>query len=176
MRGIRIQDSVGFPQIASSPGESGAVELDFRRASFPPGESCAEDCDYIRPAWLPGLSVCARTVTGSLLFGSPHRLVWSCLRLAVFSLRWIDDLDTFRGSTDIPQNQHFVTVISRLTPDMCLSAWTVLLSPSAHGKISDSAHWKRLGQYLIPVDFCRVFATCFMASGRSPDMDQAGPS
>ena len=82
--------ALGFPQIDSSPGESGAVELDF-----PPGESCAEDCDYIRPAWFAGSSVCPRTVTGSLLFGSPHRLVRSCLRLAVFSLRWIDDLDTF---------------------------------------------------------------------------------
>ena len=54
---------LGFPQIDSSPGESGAVELDFRRASFPPGESCTEDCDYIRPAWLAGSSVCMQTVT-----------------------------------------------------------------------------------------------------------------
>ena len=177
---------LGFPQNDSSPGESGTVELDLPQASFPPGEGGAEDWDYIRPAWLAGSSVCARTVTGSLLFGSPHRFVRSCLRSAVFSLRWIDDLDIFRRSTDIPQNHNLVTVISRLTPDICLSAWTVLISPSWCGEIRDSAHWKRLGQYLIPLDFvrivlilcyfCRVFATRFMASGRSPDMDQAGPS
>ena len=59
---------LGFPQIDSSPGESGTVELDFHRASFPPGENCAEYCDYIRLAWLAGSSVCARTVTGPLLF------------------------------------------------------------------------------------------------------------
>ena len=177
---------LGFPQNDSSPGESGAVELDFPRASFPPGESCAEDWDYIRPAWLAGSSVCMRMVTGSLLFGSPHRLVRSCLRSAVFYLRWIDDLDIFQRSMDIPQNHHLATVISRLVPNICISAWTVLISPSWCGTIWDSAHWKRLGQYLIPLDFvrivlilcyfCRLFATRFMASGRSPDMDQAGPS
>ena len=85
---------ISFSQIDSAPGKRGAVELDFRRASFPLGESDVEDCDYIRPAWLAGSSVCARMVTGSLLFGSPHRLVWSCLCSAVLSLQWIfDDLD-----------------------------------------------------------------------------------
>ena len=28
--------------------------------------------------------------------------------------------------TDIPQNHHLVTVVSRITPDICLSAWTVV--------------------------------------------------
>ena len=133
-----IQDSVGFSP-DSSLGESCAVGLDFPRANFPPGESCVEDWDYIRPAWLAGSSVCARTVTGSLLFGSPHRLL-----SAVLSLRWIDDLDIFRRSTVIPQNHHLVTVVSRMTPDICLSAWTVLISPSCCGEIWDIAHWKRL--------------------------------
>ena len=105
----------GFPQNDSTPGESCAVELDFPRASFTPGESCAED--YIRPAWLAGSSVCTWTVTGSLLFGSPHRLVQSCLRSAVLSLRRIDDLDIFQRSTDIPQNHHLVTVVS---PSPCI--------------------------------------------------------
>ena len=112
---------LGFPRNNSTPGESCAVELDFPRASFPPVESCAEDWDYIRPAWLAGSSVCTRMVTGSLLFGSPHRLVWSSLRSAVLSLWRIDDLDIFRRSTDIPHH-HLVTVISRITPDICLSA------------------------------------------------------
>ena len=113
-------------------------------------------------------SVCARTVTGSLLFGSPHRLVWS-LCSAVLSLQWSDNLVISRGSTDIPQNHHLGTVVSRITPDICLSVWTV-----------------RLGIYLVQLDFVkivllfsyfyRVFASRFMASSRSPDMDQVGPS
>ena len=127
-----------------------------------------EECDYIRPAPLAGLSVCARTVTGSLLFRSPHRLVWSCLCSAVLSLQWIDDLEISRERTDIPQNHHLGTVVSRITPDICLSVWTV-----------------RLGMYLVPLDFVRiVLIFCyfyrvsvaqFMASSGSPDMDQACP-
>ena len=79
-----------------------------------------------------------------------------------------------------------MTVVSRIMPDMFLSAWIVLISPSWCGEIWDIVHWKRLGQYLIPLDFvrivlilcyfCRVFVAHFMASSRSPDMDQAGPS
>ena len=100
---------MGFSQIDSALSECSAVELDFRPASFPPGESGEKDCDYIRPAWLAGSSVCARMVTGSLLFGSPHRLVWSGLCSAVLSLQWSDNVDISRGSTDIPQNHHLGT-------------------------------------------------------------------
>ena len=178
---------MGFPRNSSTPDERCAVELDFPRASFPPGESCAEDRNYIRPACLAGSPVCAWTVTGSLLFGSPHRLVRSCFCSAVLFLRRIDELDIFRKSTDVPQNHLLATVISRLTPDICLLAWTVLISPSFCGEIGDLSHCKRLGQYLIPLGnfmrivlilcyICRVFAVRFMASSRSPDMDQAGPS
>ena len=71
--------------------------------------------------------MCARTVTGSLLFGSPHRLVRSCLYSAVLSLQWIDDLEISRERTDIPHNHHLGTVVSRITPDICLSVWTVRL-------------------------------------------------
>ena len=144
------------------------VELDFRQASFPPGESGVEKCDYIRLAPLAGSSVCARTVTGSLLFGSPHRLVRSCLCSAVLSLRRIDDLDISKESTDIPQNHHH-EIISRFTPDICFSVWTV-----------------RLGIYLVPLNLSRIvliccclyriFAARAMGSGRSPDRDQTGPS
>ena len=43
----------GFSNIDFAPGEYGAIELDFRRATFPPGENGEEECDYIRPArWL----------------------------------------------------------------------------------------------------------------------------
>ena len=70
----------GFSQIDSAPDDCDAVELDFRRTSFPSDEfSAGRECDYIRLAPLARSSVCARTVTGSLLFGSPHRLVRSCL-------------------------------------------------------------------------------------------------
>ena len=72
---LRCRTVWGFSHIDPAPGECGAVELDFRRASFLPGENGAEECDYIRPAPLAVSSVCTLTVTGSLLFRSPHRLV-----------------------------------------------------------------------------------------------------
>ena len=151
-----------FSQIDSAPGECAVVELDFHQASLPPGENGPEECDFISPAPLAGSSVCAGMVTGSLLFGSPHRLVRSCLYSAVLSLQWIDDIDISRESMGIPQNHHLGTVV-----------WIV-----------------RLRIYLIPLNtklnfakivliFC-YFYTAFearaMASSRSPDMDQTGPS
>ena len=67
----------GFPHFESAVG---AVELDdlnyaeFRRTSFPPGElSVGRDGDYILLDLCTGLSVCARSVTGSLLFGYPRK-------------------------------------------------------------------------------------------------------
>ena len=71
----------GIPQIDSAAVDydTGAVELDvliFRRTSFPPDElSAGRDGDYIWLALLAGLSVRTRPVTGSLRFGSLHRLV-----------------------------------------------------------------------------------------------------
>ena len=114
---------VGFSQIYSAPSECGAVKLDFRRASGPPGESGVEECDYITPAPLTEWSVCARTVTGSLLFGSPHRLVRSCRYSVVLSLQWIDDLDISRESTSSLQNLNLGTIDHRITPDICISGW-----------------------------------------------------
>ena len=77
----------GFPQIDSAVVSSGAVELDdmnFRRASFPPDKfSAGLEGDYIWLAPLASSSVCTRTVTGSLLAGSPHRLVWSRWRVVL---------------------------------------------------------------------------------------------
>ena len=61
----------GCPQLDSAAADCGAVGLDdfiFRRTSFP------RDRDYIwRDLWT-GLSVCNLSVTGSLTFGSSHRL------------------------------------------------------------------------------------------------------
>ena len=73
----------GFPQIDFTAAGCGAVELDdlnFRRTSFPPDEfSAGQEGDYIWLAPLTSSSVCARSVTGSLFFGSSHRLVRSSL-------------------------------------------------------------------------------------------------
>ena len=119
---------MGFPRKSSTPGEMCAAELDFLRASFPPGESCAEEWAYIRPALSAGSPVCAWTVTGSLLFGSPHRLVRSCFHSAVLFLLRIDGLDVIRKNTDVLHDHLLATVVSRFTPDIFLSAWIVLRS------------------------------------------------
>ena len=141
--------------------------VDFRRASCPPCESGAEECDYIRPARLAGWSVCARTVTGSLLFGSPHRFVRSCLYSVVLSLQWIDDLDISRESTSILQNLHLGTIDGRITPDICISGWSARVD----------IYLLLLREIvLIFCSFYRAFVARAVASGRSPDMDQAGPS
>ena len=66
---------LGFPRPSCTPVEMCAVDLNFPRARFPPGERCAEGLNYIRRASWTGSPVCTWTVTGSLLFGSPHRRV-----------------------------------------------------------------------------------------------------
>ena len=65
----------GFPHIDSVTADCGAVDLIFRHTSFPLDDlSTGRDRDYIwRDLWT-GLSVCNRSVTGSLTFGSSHRL------------------------------------------------------------------------------------------------------
>ena len=86
----------GFPHIDSAEVDcdTGAVELDdriFRRTNFPLDElSAGRDGDYIWLTLLAGLSVRTRSVTGSLLFGSPQRLGRSCLWLAALSLSSLD--------------------------------------------------------------------------------------
>ena len=105
-------------------------------------------------------------MTGSLLAGSPHRLVWFRLYSVLLSLRWIDDLDISRESP-FPQKLHRGTKDRRITPDICS-----LTRPT------------RVEIYLLLFreivlllcSFCRAFVTRVMASDRSPDMDQAGPS
>ena len=69
--GVDSMTVMGFPRVSYTPGQMCVAELDFPRASFPPGESCAEERDYIRLTLLAGSPVCAWTVSGSLLFGSP---------------------------------------------------------------------------------------------------------
>ena len=107
----------GFPQIDSAAVGCGAVELDdltFRRTSFPPDEfSAGRECDYIWLAPLASSSVCVRMVTGSLLFGSSHRLARSCLCSAVISLHWME-------SADVPQCRHLQTAVGCSMPDICI--------------------------------------------------------
>ena len=153
----------GFPQIDSAAVGCGTVELDdltFRWRSFPPDEfSAGRKRDYIWLAPLAGSSVCARTVTGSLLFGSSHRLVRSCLGSAGISLHWLE-------SVDVPQCRHLQAAVGCNTPDICISGWST-----------------RVEMYLLLREivlllcaFCRAFATRAMVSDRLPCMDQVGPS
>ena len=116
---------LGFPHIDSAAVGCGAVELDdlnFRRTSFPPDEfSASRECDYIWLAPLASSSVCARPVTGSLPFGSSHRLVRSCLCSAVLSLRWME-------SALVPHCCHLQAAVGWSTPDICSLTWIVTVS------------------------------------------------
>ena len=149
----------GFPQIDSAAVDCGAVELDdliFRRMSFPPDDlSTGRDGDYIWLALLTGLSVRTRSVTGSLRFGSPHRLVCSCFCSTIISLCWIE-------SVDVSQGRHC------RTPDNCYSRRTLCIG----------------GYLIIPsVIVILIICCCFgifrvrdMASDGLHDREQAGSS
>ena len=102
----------GFPHIDSAAVDygAGAVELDdliIRRMSFPPDElSAGRNGDYIwRDLWI-GLSVCNRSVTGSLAFGSSHILGRCCLWLAALPFRWI-------RSAEVSLCHHLLPAVSR---------------------------------------------------------------
>ena len=79
-----------FPRVSCSPVEMCAVDLNCPRSSFPP-----EQLDYIKWASRTGLPVCTWTVTGSLLFGSPHKLVRGSACSTLFLHRWTDELEVF---------------------------------------------------------------------------------
>ena len=112
-------------------------------------------------------------MTGSLLFGSPHRLVRSCLYSVVLSPQWTDDLDISRESAGIPQNHHLGTIVSRITLDICISVWTVRVEIYL---VPLNAELNYVTIVLLLCYFYRAFAARAMASGKSSDMDQAGPS
>ena len=154
-----------FPQINFTAVGCGTVELDdlnFRRTSFPPNDfSAGREGDYIWLAPLTSSSVRARSVTGSLFFGSSHRPVRSCLCSAVLSLRWIE-------SADVPQCRHLQTAVGCSTPDICSSNWTVrveiyLLLPSVTVIL------------IICCCFFRIFWVRDMASDGLTNREQAGP-
>ena len=77
-----------------------------RLTSFPQDDlSAGRDRDYIwRDLWT-GLSVCNRSVTGSLTFGSSHGLGRCCLWLAALPFRWI-------GSAEVPLCHHLLPAVS----------------------------------------------------------------
>ena len=97
----------GFPHIDSDVADCGAVDLIFRHTSFPPDDlSAGRNRDYIwRDLWT-GPSVCNRSVTGSLTFGSSQRLGRCCLWLAALPFRWI-------GSAEVPLCHHLLPAVSR---------------------------------------------------------------
>ena len=83
------------------------VALMFRNTHLPQDEFSAErNGDYIwRNIWT-GLSVCNRSVTGSLPFGSSHILGRCCLWLAGLPFRLI-------GSAGVPLRHHLLLAVSR---------------------------------------------------------------
>ena len=97
----------GFPHIDSAAADCGAVDLIFRRTSFPPDDlSAGRNGEYIwRDLWT-GPSVCNRSVTGSLTFGSSQRLGRCCLWLAALPFCWI-------GSAEVPLCHHLLPAVSR---------------------------------------------------------------
>ena len=92
---------LGFPRASCTPVEMCAVDSNFPRATFPSGELCVERQDYIRRASLTGSPVCTRTVTGSLLFRSPNRLVRGSSCSMLFLPRWTDELEDIPGTLAI---------------------------------------------------------------------------
>ena len=103
------------------------------------------------------------------LVGSLHRLVRRGLCSAVLSLPWIRGPIIPEESADIPQCHHLESAVGRSTSDICSSVRTV-----------------KVEIYLLPLSFARILIICCcfyrifkvrdMASSRSPDRDQAGPS
>ena len=157
----------GFPHIDSAAVDygAGAVELDdliFRRTSFPPDElSAGRDADYIWLDLWTDLAVCARSVTGSLLFGHPHGLVYSCFCLTFLCLRCLE-------SMDVSQDRHCRTTVVRITPDICCPrrTWCIEEYVGRSSIIVVLIIWYCFG----------VFRVRAMESDRLPDREQAGPS
>ena len=157
----------GFPHKDSATVDygTGAVELDdliFCRMSFPPNElSAGRDGDYI---WLDvwtELSVCTRSVTGSLRFGHPHGLAYSYFCSTFLSLRCLE-------SVDVTQDRHCQTTVVRITPDICCPRRTWCIE----------GYFVRSSIIVVLIIwYCfGVFRVRAMASNGLPDREQGGPS
>ena len=133
-----------------------------------------EELDYIRLASLAGSPVCGWTVTGSLLFGSPHRCVWGCSRSTLLCLLRFDGLDEVpvsgRNANVHQQGIHahlLVTLNNRFTPDIITSVFIDTGSGSSFHGACVIAHWER---YLLGHDrseFCRC-RQCLIPPGNLP--------
>ena len=121
--------------------------------SFTPGElSAGRDGDYILLDLWTGLSVCARSVTGSLLFGYAHGLICRCF-----------------GAIIVPQDRHcLTTVVRKNTPDTCYSRRT--------WRIEGYLFRSSVIVILIIWYYFGVFRVRDMASDGLLDSEQAGPS
>ena len=179
---------LGFLRASCTPVEMCAVELNFPRARFPPGEICAERRNYIRLASLTGSPVCTRTVTRSLLLGSPHRLVRGSSCSALLFPRRFDDFEDIpvngRGTSVRQQDIHasfLVTLHSRFSSDIITSVLII----TTHGFLFERNRLVlcQYEQCLIPpgilawivLFYCLVVAR-FLSSGESSAMEQDGPS
>ena len=178
--GHKCTTDLGFPWASHTPGEKCAAELDFPRASLTPGECCAEELGYIRPALLVESPVYAWTVTGSLLFGSPHRRVRGCFRSTLLCHPRVDGL---------------VTLNCRFPPAIITSVLISTGSGLSFHWACAIAHWERdlnghdrskycrCRQCLVPpgnltwIVLAVIYLShSFLSSGRLPAMDQVGTS
>ena len=176
-----------FPRVRCSPVEMCAVDSNFPRSSFPPGKLCAEQLDYIKRASRTGLPVFTRTVTGSLLFGSPHKLVrgYSCSTL--FLHRWTDELEVFpvdgRWTWGRVQSVHAYLLVTFdcFFFSSGLIAGTVILMTGilfARDRLVLCRHRQCLtySGSLVFVFLCCLVVAGFKSTDVSAAMEQAGPS
>ena len=112
-----------------------------------------------------GPSVRARPVTGSLLFGHPHGLVYSRLCSTILSIYYLE-------SVDLTQDRHYRTTVVRITPDIGCPRHTWCIE----GYVTRSSIIVILIVILINWYGFGVFRVRAMASDGLPDGEQAGPS
>ena len=164
----------GFPRASCTPVEMCVVDSNFPRASFPPGELFAERQDYVRRASLTGSPVCYWTVTGSLLFGSPHRLVQGSSCLTLFLPRWTDELEDIpvcgRWTSVRWQNVHSYLLV---TFNYCFFSSDLISNRLVICRFEQCVIYS--GTLAIVLFYCLVVAR-FLLSDVSSAMEQAGPS
>ena len=150
----------------SVAADCGAVDLIFRRTSFPPDElSAGPDEDYIGHIVWTGPSVHTQPVTGSLLFGHLHGLVYSRLCSTILSIYCLERVD-------LTQDRHCRTTVVRITADISCTRHTWCIE----GCVIRSSIIVILIVILISLYCFGVFKVRAIASDGLPDGEQAGPS
>ena len=156
----------GFPHMDSAAADCGAVDLIFCHTSFPPNElSAGPDEDYIGLIVWTGPSVRTRPVTGSLLFGHPHGLVYSRLCSTILSIYCLERVD-------LTQDRHCRTTVVRNTADISCARHTCCIE----GCVIRSSIIVILIVILIGLYCFGVFKVRAIVSDGLPDGEQAGPS